>query len=1777
MALLGKITVYVLFLGLFLPRNNWYKYPNLIAIALLTLPAAPSASGSLLENVEQVKKYESYFKMLGEIAQSTRDTSAMRNQYWRVHIVRSRTDSREYMLIDSELSSTPIGSPLMGSPVLPDNPEAHPFSMSNPFPEGSLQFTSWHIDYDNEALVTGPPFQRVDLSTFKQLPAGGNPFTFRPDEETLLSVRMRVQNRKSGDPQPKQRTFILVPNHDVPTAETMFDSKNKLKQTFFCHYINSQNSTCEVCVEFETLEDEKSIHDLRTASHFYDQSSVFNNPVEKQLSGTSAYPVTDDDYQKFLEVFEQNIQGEFLNVQDCISVDVSSEYESIGQAHARVIGRGQFSVVFTLDNVLPGLALRRFPGYINRRDADNFLLTHEAALKLYRELGVNLEPTRLLRIRAGEGYSIYMIQRHLRKDQLAENFIEGLLDFGPDEIAMSIKSQDSTEEVHEMSYAEAVSRILHAVIAAIYNNLEKLGNENSAHRICCDAKPDNFAVSFAYRKEWKRRNLYLRDVVTHADLTDFHPCSLVLFDQLLFDGGPEAAMLSKILGYNPYRVYQEKIKSWADAKKLIIKSLANIAYHAGDMAYDIMPELIDRTRLMLVDEWQSTPELRRRYMDYLYQRPVSSTDASKLPLERLFFDPDEISAESVIQYRNDSSRNNLKLKLHHYLLKLAREMRPEQFHHQLYLPVDYQQDWWLRIVDKKYREAFSKALARRFSELDANEANGSEPTVVASESLRTLVNSVAANRTLVDEAKLSRLINWHVVAGKIPEHANEQRKKHERTLRRIERDYLIRRVNRFYSNRLQSLHMTTGPDSAVAELFDEHPAEANEIIEESLKAFKNGFSKLQQLFWLHLVNQHQPPLPEDEQQQFDKITKDEWIQQVNQKYSDKIRTALNRAFGQKSFEDKIRLLANNSMLEILIREILSDTGIPLFSGEKASATGQQPEDRPLDETDFAALPATRLKKNSTSFSQQSTHIELTQPTADSQLLSTGYSFGTLTRKSLTELMKKWGIYPMDIVQAEATTFPEAYSRLRSQNWARALENLNLLFPVSVVYPLPETVRLRFKPRVYERQFLARELRLIPSHDKVQFPSYTHRDTLIQAIKEVMGHRTPSRESKPLVIIDLSSSVDEMITDTAHHSTPPPSPPRIIVIQSILSRAGARELRQVKQVTVPLAHLNQWIRENRKYDYLLRILRVQNDDQWFTLKLPESVKTKKDKKAKRSAYAVRQAIQWQSSTPPTLQPSRTKRIKLENLSLNPREQMELMQQGITELSQAELTRYRAHQAAVQAKLHQAEEQALNALKSQWCQVHSVAADHFCLYNSLVHLLNMRPESAGKLIDHIISLLKKLVLTMPYANHGVHGYIVGGLFRNIIFLALKNDATRNNLSFQLRNQLANGNPWLKSLLKRLLRKLPRHLPVDYNHILNNLDHMDIDSQWSLLNQLIINAGNSTAFDLLLADLINQLAVLAGQTQHEYLIHDLVQQLSQQSHQDSLVLTPHMLFLGLGAQALNHLMNNPSLAGFQMLEGLMPFQPGQHMWGDSNVVEHLLMPLLQAANTALNVMIVTPAIHNPQEPLGAMLIAATAGNPDLEVMPVPSHDQLQIMQWLNDPDTLTLFHGGLEAPLLPRNIINAGNHWHPVVPTYASAANLMLYPVTSPQLNLPATTASGHPSLKHSVQPTILIKAGSESSIPPPEATAFSSVNDGMNIFLDNLPPNFGNLMAAASSVSTKDLHKQVKQQSDEVEAGLEAFSQCIQGTTGITCSRLEVTYWIRWLVIIMALVMSNVSSS
>ena len=254
MTFLGKITVYVLFLNLFLTRNNWKQNtPSSLPFLFLPLQRPSLSRTAFWKNVEQVKKYEEFFRLLGQIAQDTLGLPATRNRYWRVHILRSRSDFNEYMVIDPELSSTPVGTPMPASPIPHDTPEV------SPHPSRSAFFSSWRINFPSKTLSEGPAFHKINNSTFKQLGPSHNPFTFTPNDDIVLSVRMRVQKQNSEEAKPKQRTFILVPNDHASTLH----QRRKPNQTFFCHFINSQTSTCEICVEFETLDDEKSIHDLR--------------------------------------------------------------------------------------------------------------------------------------------------------------------------------------------------------------------------------------------------------------------------------------------------------------------------------------------------------------------------------------------------------------------------------------------------------------------------------------------------------------------------------------------------------------------------------------------------------------------------------------------------------------------------------------------------------------------------------------------------------------------------------------------------------------------------------------------------------------------------------------------------------------------------------------------------------------------------------------------------------------------------------------------------------------------------------------------------------------------------------------------------------------------------------------------------------------------------------------------------------------------------------------------------------------------------------------------------------------------------------------------------------------------------------------------------------------------------------------------------------------------------------------------------------------------------
>ena len=1595
-------------------RLLWVTFLTLFAVLL-----SNNVSAGFLEKVELVKQYEDYFKLLGRKIKEKSESNYSSNKYWRAYILRSQGGQSEYMFLDSELSSTPVTSPQ----IHPGNPHANPF-----FITPARYYQAWSINYVNKDLDPAQQFeQRVLDKLF-------NAYRFEQysdeeglGEELVLSVRIKTGHSDEGKERPQQRPFILVP-HDGP-AGILKQKRDDLN--FFCHYINDENSVYEVCVEFDVLTNQKSIHTLRKASRCYQKG--MKGPIEQRLLNDDCYLTpSDDDYKSFFTVLEKNIKGDFLSQEDSMSVDVSEFYKDVEPVRAKVIGRGQFSVVFTLENALPGLALRRFPGFIDKKDAHDFLLTHEAAQLLYKDLDLPLEPTRLVIVESRESYTVYMVQKHLREDELAENYIEGLLSNGHSARALSIKSEGYPDEIYDMSYGESVVRILLAVLDAIYGNLIKLGGESSAYKVCCDAKPDNFGVSFSFLKKWERDEKYCRDVVTRTELTDFHPCTLVLFGQTLFDGGPEAKMLMRILGYNPFDVYQEKIKKLADAKTLIIKSLANIAYHAGDFASIYIPDLIDRTRTMLLDIWQSSPELSSRYWEWQTSEDNHRTDNTRLPHDKLFFDLEEINAENVLAYRARSIRANLRLKLHHYLLKLAKDIYPEKFNHQYYIPVDYQQGWWLKTVDMKYRKKFEELLRSRFEELDKQDSSMEAET---SRSLKQLIEDILIDHSLTNEAGLRRLVNWHIEFGKLSSQNDvDLRHKHQLALENIERDFKLKRVNDAFSKRLESLH--TSHRSSVSEysFFDDKEGsndEANEIIKDSLKELNNSFEKLQQLY-LHCLHESYHAVREGGNQPtlFSSIMQDEWINKVHQKYSSEIKSTLQKISSGKTLEESSQLLRTEIYLEQLTHKILADRGIPLFAEELARPELYVPA---LHST----VPVSSSKKIAT---QQIMTIELTQPDSQSKLLMEGYSSNLLTKEGFQKQLEHWKFPKLDIINSQAVSFPAAYRKVSPSSWLKNLEKPRM--------PLPGHIKLHFISGVHDRQKLAQDLMHIHSNSQGDLPSFSLRDTVVQALVGVVGRKTQKREPIPLVIIDMSWSIDEDYQLSVGQERIKPAAPRIIVIYP--EKIEGSDLIRMAQETMTIKKLNQWTNEGKKYDCLLRVLRNSGEDYWYAMKPVKTDETASQKTRKGSIKNIDTDVSQSSSDEGSLNPAKKSKIEeyslastqfkfsdlfsiqteqsIYGLGLNSIDINELEERSIWTLNPQVLQQMKGRRNSRQMELAKIESSALQLLSAHGFQTTTTSCDNFCIYSSLAILLNGKSNAAKKLI--VAHILQKLLLNMHLLVAGRYGK---SFARNIVFMLLSQKVLRQNLLAALRS-LSNTPPdRLKNKLFELLKLLSKgQFQVYLQQLALHTDNNDIHSDpffWALLEALCEHETDNNPVLFELANLVNELGQEVGSNFYFEQLQSVASEINSELQGDE-ELTPQMLFLGLGLQAWENQQASPSGQNQQLLNGFMSLHPGEHMWGDSHLIENVLIPFLNDAGAPFPVVVVTPAVHSENSPLGAILThGMQTETQGLEMYLEQTNQPGELLGWLQNLDSLTLFNGGLQATLMSNNY-NAGTHWQPII---------------------------------------------------------------------------------------------------------------------------------------------------
>ena len=1651
-----------------------------LLLFVLSLSCVKTSHAGLYSDVEKVKRYEGFFLQLSQLLDIYASSEEKGKKFWNVRLLsRPRAQFSQDQLMVILSNSAPnlqsvANTPTSHIPATHQAPSASDHSLSLNF---GTQTPVWSINQETKKIESQPP---ITASPIQLLNTEG------------LDVWLRL---------------IRYPADQSNTARRPFrqGSEGQINKFFFCHYIQASDvpdtanmlHACQVCVEFSSRSSitsfDHSIEALRASSSLF--SSHLLNGAENEIARATSGSIfgghlNNDDYQSFLSSFERNLHGNFLNINDSVHVDVSKDYPATGLVEVEVIGRGQFSVVFAFKNILRGLALRRFPDFKTPQEAHEFVLTHEAALIIYDELKLSVEPTELIIVKGHSSYTVYLIQKHLDKDQLAEFYIDGLFRFGPSSLAKTLTNQQGGQYSHDLTYAEASIRILKAVIQQIYDNLKELHDNELALMLCSDAKPDNFSIAFKHICQWLRYkprhgDLYDECVLTTAELTDFHPCSLVLFDRLLFDGGPKAKLLQKILGTNPFDVYQEKIKTWADAEKLVTKSMANIAYHGGDIAETYIPEMIRLVKMLIRDLWFNDPELKRRHHEYeLWRVGGYRAPSNDLPVEHLFFDLDTLTTESVLAYRNKSFANNLKLKLNYYLLKMAREQDPVEFDFKDYIPVDHQQDWWLKVVHHHHKDDFIRLLNRRLEEIARKDIS-----CATCPDLHQLIQQITSSRRLVHESKLLRLFYWYRNTHDLTQLPESLIKEHNALMK----DHWLRRIHEQSATSLSDVTRkafneipTLLKDDEILFIHPESAGAMENILEEREQLEQDIFNYLFDIYAAQENPLEQSPM---------EIRKS-WVKEFHPWYSNDIQQVLaelKKDSQAQGAPDLNILTRNHPYVELLISRLLSEywkmeadiflhlrthavrviNGIlmaPNLSGWQAVIdehysehiqriivnittsrglySGDTINKQLLDQEmlklarrlvrepntvenyiasghrltspippELSTTPLSReTTPRSTGMPNKNDKVNLSDTPDNAQLIHVSGSACTLTKKTMNTFFQNLGLYGLSVTHEDPRAFPEAYSRLKNLGWQDSIKMMQAHYNRAPVFSMPEDSAVWIEPGSYPSQELAEMLMWLMKQDQIRFPRYDYRNSVIQAVKAILPHRTPQHQIKPLIIIDASHAIKST-------NSSPDLPPRVIMLETKTTGSNV----SIQQTSVDSTAIKQLIRSGVSCDYLLRILSPDNKDYWFTL----SYNAEKQRSTEEQAAEYDQRQNSEASP-------QAKRIRLSESPDTDLYSLTLAQQQ--QQAMAQLERQKRLEAMAEQRRANAAEVERRARQAIQRQLIPVASDHFCMYNSLAYLLSQNHINRRTIIQKIVVEIASLVSLLQHQNGDPRSRALAqGFYRNLIFLALKSNILREQVKLFLAHLNANvSDVNLDLRVRRLLHKVLISIIKNAFHlqgisideislILENLPNMGLQELIDFLVKLINEAGYNPAFDIILADEINQLLAPTPLVQQHF-IQNLIPVLQQELMANDANLTPQLLFVGLGAHAITNILAFPHHPNAQLLPWILPNQANNTMWGNDSILAQLFLPFLNAAGIMMDVMIVMPAIDNPEAPLVAMFIQ---NHPEEGVNLGNIDDQNTIMAHINNPNVLTLFNGALGNIDVIMQGQSPAQHWQPVNP--------------------------------------------------------------------------------------------------------------------------------------------------
>ena len=487
-----------------------------------------------------------------------------------------------------------------------------------------------------------------------------------------------------------------------------------LREGMLCNVYHVRGRYYELCAPY-AMPLEASLTELSRSRYTPLDESIAPSFYRKQVD-------EDQDVLNLFKGFERTIHGQLQNR----FVSVGEQYRvDDGTIHPKTvtcIGRGQCAVVWQ-----PGhyrLAFRRYAGHTEHSALqqawiqqasyaiyEQLSIAHDpekGALKLEEDIGqappMSLASTRVYSrfesLRSPDGsYSLYEIQPLIDREELVENYIGLLMQFGPDhqvnvplylpKLTANIKSSDRAV----VSLRVIISMIMEEILSQLETVTENLSRYLESRvpgslNIGIDPKVANYQVRFSDVSLYHGR----QELVAFLSNYDGYPPNLLLFSNqddpeksVLFKGGELYRLLNEYFSmYGFIKAFVGRTLKLNTLDKQILKMLASIAGEIDSKVEPQRREFVKRQVLPffldVVNKWMADRAAKNNLSPY-----------------------EPFDVEKIFAYQRDSALYHRAFRLHLLAAEVGSMINPERYSlPKAEFPVSDEQSEWLEQQRQKH-------------------------------------------------------------------------------------------------------------------------------------------------------------------------------------------------------------------------------------------------------------------------------------------------------------------------------------------------------------------------------------------------------------------------------------------------------------------------------------------------------------------------------------------------------------------------------------------------------------------------------------------------------------------------------------------------------------------------------------------------------------------------------------------------------------------------------------------------------------------------------------------------------------------------------------------------------------------------------------------------------------------------------------------------------------------------------------------------------------------